>query len=152
MKEPSWWTDDRVTELRTRWANGETGSQIGRAMHAKSRNAIVGKLYRLGLRSRLPIGAKTELNGRRSAKRQTMDHIDGRIFLRGDDMSEPEPPPQFTNPKLLMQLELHDCRWPGAGHGAEMLYCAAPALKGHSYCLLHCRIAFQPRLPRMPRL
>jgi hypothetical protein len=140
-----------VTELRTRWANGETGSQIGRAMHAKSRNAIVGKLYRLGLRSRLPIGAKTELN-HRSSKRRTMHHIDGRIFIRGDDMTEVEPP-QLTNPKLLMQLEPCDCRFPGSGSGADMLYCGAPALKGYSYCLNHCRIAFvkpgsTPRAPR----
>ena len=151
MKEPSWWTEDRVTELRTRWANGETGSQIGRAMHAKSRNAIVGKLYRLGLRSRLPIGAKTELKPSRT-KRNTVHHIDGHIFLRGDDVTEPEPPQQFTNPKLLLELEPCDCRWPGAGRGAEMLYCGAPVLNGYSYCLQHCRIAFQPRLPRMPRL
>jgi len=150
MKEPSWWTDDRVTELRTRWANGESGSQIGRAMHAKSRNAIVGKLYRLGLRSRLAIGAKTELKPGRT-KRNTVRHIDGRIFFKGDDVTELEPP-QLTNPKLLIDLEPCDCRWPGAGRGAEMLYCGAPALKGYSYCLNHCRIAFQPRLPRMPRL
>ena len=148
MREPSWWTDDRVTELRTRWANGETGSQIGRAMHAKSRNAIVGKLYRLGLRSRLAIGAKTELK----PKRKTVHHLNGRIFFKGDDVTEPEPPP-LTNPKLLMQLEQCDCRWPGSGRGAEMLYCGAPALNGYSYCLQHCRIAFvkpgsTPRAPR----
>jgi hypothetical protein len=133
--------------------NGESGSQIGHAMHAKSRNAIVGKLYRLGLRRRLPIGAKTELNSRQRTKRNTMHHIDGRIFIRGDDMSEPEPP-ILTNPKLLMQLEATDCRFPGTGSGADMLYCGAPALHGYSYCLQHCRIAFQPRshLPRMPRL
>jgi hypothetical protein len=149
MKEPSWWTEDRVTELRTRWANGESGSQIGRAMHAKSRNAIVGKLYRLGLRSRLAIGAKTELK----PKRNTVHHLDGRIFFRGDDMNEPEPPPQFTNPKLLLELNQCDCRWPGAGRGAEMLYCGAAVLHGYSYCLHHCRIAFAKpgSTPRAPR-
>jgi GcrA cell cycle regulator len=150
MKEPSWWTEDRVTELRTRYANGESGSQIGIAMHAKSRNAVVGKLYRLGLRRQVPIGAKTELKPSR-AKRNTVHHIDGRIFFRGDAVTEPEPP-QLTNPKLLIELEPCDCRWPGTGSGAEMLYCGAPALNGYSYCVHHCRIAFQPRLPRMPRL
>jgi GcrA cell cycle regulator len=150
MKEPSWWTEDRVTELRARYANGESGSQIGIAMHAKSRNAVVGKLYRLGLRRQLPIGAKTELK-RQRRKQNTIHHIDGRIFLTGDAMTEPEPP-QLTNPKLLMQLEPCDCRFPGTGSGADMLYCGAPALNGYSYCLAHCRIAFQPRLPRMPRL
>jgi len=151
MKEPSWWTEDRVTELRTRWANGESGSQIGIAMHAKSRNAVVGKLYRLGLHRRLPIGAKTQVKAHRT-KRNTVHHIDGRIFFKGDAVTEPEPPAQFVNPKLLLELNQCDCRWPGTGSGADMLYCGAPALNGYSYCLTHCRIAFQPRLPRMPRL
>ena len=151
MKEPSWWTEDRVTELRTRWANGESGSQIGIAMHAKSRNAVVGKLYRLGLHRRLPIGAKTQVKAHRT-KRNTVHHIDGRIFIRADAVTEPEPPAQFVNPKLLLELEPCDCRWPGTGRGSEMLYCGAAALNGYSYCLAHCRIAFQPRLPRMPRL
>ena len=152
MSEPSWWTEDRVTELRARYANGESGSQIGIAMHAKSRNAVVGKLYRLGLRRRLPIGAKTELKRQPRTKRNTVHHIDGRIFFKGDAVTEPEPPAQFVNPKLLLELNQCDCRWPGTGRGAEMLYCGAPALNGYSYCLTHCRIAFQPRLPRMPRL
>jgi GcrA cell cycle regulator len=140
-----------VTELRTRYANGESGSQIGIAMHAKSRNAVVGKLYRLGLRRQVPIGAKTELKLKPRTKRNTVHHIDGRIFFRGDAVTEPEPP-QLTNPKLLIELEPCDCRWPGTGSGAEMLYCGAPALNGYSYCLAHCRIAFQPRQSRMARL
>ena len=148
MKEPSWWTDDRVSELRTRYANGESGSQIRQAMGAKSRNAIVGKLYRLGLRRRIPIGAKSQFKPGRT-KRNTVHHIDGRIFFRGDAVTEPEPP-QLTNPKLLMQLEQCDCRWPGSGRGAEMLYCGAPALNGYSYCLHHCQIAYAPRL-KAPR-
>jgi hypothetical protein len=115
-------------------------------MHAKSRNAIIGKLYRLGLRARIAIGAKTKLKRPRQRNKP--------IFFKGDIVTEPEPP-ILTNPKLLMALEPCDCRWPGAGRGPEMLYCGAPAHDGHSYCLAHCRIAFQPRLshpPRMPRL
>jgi len=42
------WTDDRVAELRERWAKGDSAGVIGKAM-GLSRNAIVGKAYRLGL-------------------------------------------------------------------------------------------------------
>ena len=47
-----WWTDERLDELRLRWINGETASQICRAMKATSRNAVVGKAYRLNLQTR----------------------------------------------------------------------------------------------------
>jgi len=151
MTEPSWWTEDRVTELRMRWAAGESGSEIRRAMGAKSRNAVVGKVYRLQLGGRAPVhhnnGAKPV-----SKRRRTVHYVDGRMFIKGDDVIEPEPP-IMTNAKLLLELKDRDCRWPGAGHGVAMLYCGAPALKGQSYCLYHCRVAYAgaPRVRTPPR-
>ena len=151
MSEPSWWTEDRVTELRMRWAAGESGSEIRRAMGAKSRNAVVGKVYRLQLGGRAPVHHN---NGVKpvSKRRRTVHYVDGRMFIKGDDVIEPEPP-IMTNPKLLLELKDRDCRWPGSGTGAQMLYCGAPALKGQSYCLYHCRVAYAgaPRVRMPPR-
>ena len=45
---PPWWTEERLIELKARWAAGETSSEIGRALH-NSRNAIIGKSHRVGL-------------------------------------------------------------------------------------------------------
>jgi hypothetical protein len=117
-------------------------------MGAKSRNAVVGKLYRLGLRGRIPINGITNIA--KPAKRRSRS-----VFHRyqGDKVSEPEPTPPFVNPKLLIELTATDCRYPGSGRGAAMLYCAAPALKGYSYCAHHCAIAYtRPgATPRPPR-
>jgi hypothetical protein len=123
---------------------------IAVAMHAVSRNAVVGKLYRLGLH-RSPVPRSN--NGHKRVRRPTLHYADGRVFIKGDVMLEEPEPPILTNPKLLMALNPCDCRYPGTGSGAQMLYCAAPALAGYPYCLAHCRIAYvRPgATPRPPR-
>lgn len=48
----SGWTDDRLTLLRTMWNDGKSASQIADALGGVSRNAVIGKAHRLGLKSR----------------------------------------------------------------------------------------------------
>ena len=42
------WTDSQVVELRKLWSEPHTAAQIGR-MLGVSKNAVIGKAYRLGL-------------------------------------------------------------------------------------------------------
>lgn len=46
------WSDDRVQLLKTLWAEGRSANQIARVLGDVSRNAVVGKAKRLGLRNR----------------------------------------------------------------------------------------------------
>jgi GcrA cell cycle regulator len=46
------WTDERIDRLRTMWENGLTASQIAEELGGVSRNAVIGKAHRLGLKSR----------------------------------------------------------------------------------------------------
>jgi GcrA cell cycle regulator len=46
------WTDERIDRLRTMWENGLTASQIAEDLGGVSRNAVIGKAHRLGLKSR----------------------------------------------------------------------------------------------------
>ena len=53
------WTDARIDQLRTMWSNGMTASQIADELGGVSRNAVIGKAHRLGLKSRpSPVKAK----------------------------------------------------------------------------------------------
>lgn len=46
------WTDERVSLLRQMWANGQSASQIAKALGGNiTRNAVIGKVHRLGLRA-----------------------------------------------------------------------------------------------------
>lgn len=48
----TFWTDERVAELRRLWDEGKSASQIERAVGAPSRSAVIGKVHRLGLEKR----------------------------------------------------------------------------------------------------
>jgi GcrA cell cycle regulator/Domain of unknown function (DUF4062) len=46
------WTEARLELLRTLWSEGKTASEIAEIMGGVSRNAVIGKAHRLGLKSR----------------------------------------------------------------------------------------------------
>ncbi len=48
------WTDERVDTLRTMWSDGKSASQIAKELGGVTRNAVIGKVHRLGLSNRLP--------------------------------------------------------------------------------------------------
>ena len=46
------WTDERIDQLKALWDKGLTASQIAEALGGVTRNAVIGKAHRLGLKSR----------------------------------------------------------------------------------------------------
>ena len=53
------WTDERIATLKKMWEGGATASQIAEELGVVSRNAVIGKAHRLGLKARpSPVKAK----------------------------------------------------------------------------------------------
>ncbi len=52
------WTDERVEILKRMWGEGQSASQIAKALGGVTRNAVIGKVHRLGLSNRASGGAK----------------------------------------------------------------------------------------------
>ncbi|ARC89239.1 GcrA family cell cycle regulator [Rhodovulum sp. MB263] len=46
------WTDERVETLKRMWAEGQSASQIAKELGGVTRNAVIGKVHRLGLSNR----------------------------------------------------------------------------------------------------
>ena len=46
------WTDERVTTLKKLWLDGLSASQIAKQLGGVTRNAVIGKVHRLGLSGR----------------------------------------------------------------------------------------------------
>jgi GcrA cell cycle regulator len=46
------WSDDRVTTLSKLWLDGLSASQIAKQLGGVTRNAVIGKVHRLGLSGR----------------------------------------------------------------------------------------------------
>jgi GcrA cell cycle regulator len=56
------WTDERVELLKKMWTEGQSASQIAKELGGVTRNAVIGKVHRLGLSNRVggPAGAEGE--------------------------------------------------------------------------------------------
>jgi GcrA cell cycle regulator len=50
---PMTWTDERVETLKTMWSDGKSASQIAKELGGVTRNAVIGKVHRLGLSNRV---------------------------------------------------------------------------------------------------
>ena len=52
------WTDERVELLKKMWSEGQSASQIAKELGGVTRNAVIGKVHRLGLSNRNGSGAQ----------------------------------------------------------------------------------------------
>ncbi len=60
------WTDERVETLKRMWSEGQSASQIAKELGSVTRNAVIGKVHRLGLSNRVgaaPAAAAAPVSG-----------------------------------------------------------------------------------------
>jgi len=159
------WTDERVEQLRQHWLEGKSASQIaGLLGNGVTRNAVIGKVHRLGLAGRaksppsapprprpsVPQGAAHRPAASRPLAAQRMVRGATALALAPQSLAEPEPQ-TFAGVVVPMSLrvtivELKEamCRWPlGDPASPDFRYCGSPA-PGGPYCVHHAALAYQP--------
>ena len=62
------WTDERVEILKKMWGEGQSASVIAKALGGVTRNAVIGKVHRLGLSNRAGAGASAKPAAEKKAK------------------------------------------------------------------------------------
>ena len=64
------WTDERVETLKRMWNEGQSASQIAKELGGVTRNAVIGKVHRLGLsgRTKAPSPGPVEPGGRQGRR------------------------------------------------------------------------------------
>jgi GcrA cell cycle regulator len=141
------WTAERIEQLRVCVGNGMTCSQIAAAIGV-SRNAVIGKIHRLGLSSGRPAGASARANCPPRAR-----HSRGPTQRRLLRLACAHAPLDeilssvvviSTHPCSLIDIDAHQCRWPiGDPASTNFLFCGNDAIAGFTYCLGHARMAYR---------
>jgi GcrA cell cycle regulator len=62
------WTDERVELLKKMWGDGQSASQIAKELGGVTRNAVIGKVHRLGLSNRATGGTSAKASEATAAK------------------------------------------------------------------------------------
>lgn len=162
------WTDERIETLKAMYADGKSGGEIAKALEI-TRNAVIGKLDRLGLfrnaeinmanRSRSgALSAASPLRGPRvtpvrlprpaTIKPTNVERISTRAPLAKpkeaafDIATAPHARPWIERAAL-------QCQWPLDGPDGETWSCCAPT--DTTYCADHraiATVAFKPWKPK----
>lgn len=143
------WTDERVEQLKQLWTDGLSASQIARQLGGVTRNAVIGKVHRLGLAGRAT-PARTERPRIQVARRPTRPRpaavIQAPIVERDPVIDD--------QGRLTTVLTINDrmCKWPiGDPSTSEFHFCGHPPKSASPYCDAHSVKAFQPAQGRRDR-
>jgi GcrA cell cycle regulator len=143
------WTPERVEQLRNFVVNGLTCSQIA-AEIGVTRNAVIGKIHRLGLSPGRPAAAPARSSPPRarrprfSPQRQLLRLIHAEAPSMPDGTAFASAPVDSVQPCSLVDITPDKCRWPvGDPAAADFAFCGNEAIKGFSYCAGHARMAYR---------
>ncbi|HRE20899.1 MAG TPA: GcrA family cell cycle regulator [Rhabdaerophilum sp.] len=154
------WDDNRIEQLKKLWSEGLSASQIAAELGGVTRNAVIGKVHRLGLSGRTkakPTAAARPRNKTvKTAVRTTTVSFRGNLAVveMVDAVAVAEPVREsvvipMSRRVSIMELREGVCRWPlGDPLQADFAYCGADCGAGKTYCEAHARIAFQPQNDR----
>jgi GcrA cell cycle regulator len=161
------WTDERVELLKRLWADGLSASQIANQMGGVTRNAVIGKVHRLGLSGRAKTSAAPAQPRPRKPSRSPSHPLTHRPVSQGNvalaahsrEPVAPAPEPEvafdedvvipMSERVTIMELRDSMCRWPmGDPTTPEFRFCGGKAITGLPYCPHHSRIAYQPAAER----
>lgn len=160
------WTDERVELLKKLWTEGLSASQIAGRLGSVTRNAVIGKVHRLGLSGRAttsrmkthrPRSRMQSAAGQRRPTAKPRFATSGNPALRAlyqPDADAYMPPVEelvipLAERKTIQTLTECSCRWPiGDPQAADFHFCGKDKVPGLPYCEFHARRAFQPPQPR----
>src|SRR5213596_2517535 len=101
------WSEDRVADLRLRWAEGLSATQIAATLGGVTRSAVLGKLFRLGL-CRRRLSQPSSPRAPRVPRPSAVSHRRRPAIRHGSSLVEPvEGAGGVTD---LLRLEGHMCR------------------------------------------
>lgn len=154
------WTDERVDLLRKLWQEGLSASQIAAELGGVTRNAVIGKVHRLGLSGR---GQPTTTIKRQrrvqspAARRMRQAQSVGALALQSDTELLPAVvmrPREVVVVPIAKRLTIEKltertCKWPIGDPGRDDFhFCGHDSLDGLPYCEYHAGVAYQAPDPR----
>ncbi len=150
------WTDERVALLKKLWAEGHSASQIAKQIGGVTRNAVIGKVHRLGLAGRATPSRPAKRPARPRPQRSPL------ALAPRARTHMPYAPPvltvvldplKFEDGSVATVLTVRDgmCRY-GIGDPQEagFAFCGRATAMG-AYCMDHARLCYQPSQARRRR-
>lgn len=153
------WTDEQVSTLKRLWLEGLSAGQIAKQLTGVSRNAVIGKVHRLGLSGRAA-ASQPCIRASRAPRppRPVAQRAPSPSRRLGPTEAAPvQLPVKPATPRCaphqeepgsatVLTVGAHMCKWPiGDPLSEGFTLCGRRASDGAPYCLDHARLAYQPK-------
>ncbi len=154
------WTDERVETLKKLWQDGHSASQIAKQLGGVTRNAVIGKVHRLGLSGRATPStpARPMYKPQRPARiastpSHPVNHAPSHapVVRREPVVARPVvsqpivPYVEEPGTATVLTLGAKMCKWPIGDPSSESFsFCGRVSSEGAPYCVEHSRVAYQP--------
>lgn len=157
------WTEERVALLKKLWQDGLSASQIAGELGSVTRNAVIGKVHRLGLSGRGQPTSTIKRQRRAAAAPSSMRRLRttgasiGNLALQTEfevvEQAEYRPRRDVVVPIAkrlsIEKLTEHTCKWPiGDPSHEDFHFCGHDSLDSAPYCEYHAGVAYQSPEPR----
>lgn len=144
----STWTDERIAQLKTDYAEGYSGAQIAHRLGFPTRNAVIGKINRLKLSPPAVLKWKQAPRAPREAKPRMQTsrqrHIPGtnRFYEAVSNPAEIKLRCVEIAQRNLTTQEINlgaECEWI---EGSDHLHCGHPVKPRSAYCVPHYHLCW----------
>ena len=158
------WTDAAIETLRQMALEGKSASSIAAVLGAPSRNAVIGKANRIGVKLTGNIHCSPRHDrrdrSRERPRRPAIARVDAPSWKRAAVPAvqrERKPVWAFAQAQVgeMLNVGLEEItKALAAGRvgdptSEEFAYCGIQSAKGRSYCAGHCRMAYKPPTSRV---
>lgn len=127
------WNFERIERLKDLCRGRFSASWIAKQLGGVSRNAVIGKMHRLGLVSRVPNKGRPKSAEERKKRRQVFVRPPAPVIQPEPVKIEPRVSPEPLH-LVLNELQPHHCRWP---YGNENYTFCGHQRGESSYCAYH---------------
>lgn len=151
------WTDERIQQLKDLWGQGYSASEIAGKLGGVTRNAVIGKVHRLGLS-----GRPSPIRRSKPAVKSVAGTVRAAVAAKSsvprplNTQNKPAavssaaplvvPPPEKIEAlrQRAARLPERQCRWPeGDPRKPDFHFCKEPAYDDLPYCWQHACAAYQ---------
>ena len=157
------WTEERVELLKKLWAEGLSASQVAKQLGEVTRNAVIGKVHRLGLSGRATPSraSRPRTTAQRPHPRMRPEQLTRQKMAEDSDTigvparmpeSARDILPETGETATVLTLTEHTCKWPIGDPGMpDFHFCGRRSDAAAPYCVDHARLAYQPMQSRRNR-
>ena len=161
------WDNATLKKLKALTGKGLSTSEIGKRL-GMSKNAVVGKLNRMGWNSKAGgvVTADTKKSSKASEEKKSLvkkvaEKLQKKTVAKAENKKSPAKDTKTLNKSLAMHqriiqhslemanLKPNQCRWPiGDPDSENFHFCGEQVFVGKPYCYEHCKQAYQFTPPK----